>query len=149
MCIVCENTFVARKPSIFISPNILTYILCIFREVDSCKYLLWNCKSFADNSNIQLILRSTVLLQRCGYAVFTARTGTLLPRAFGASQLGYTAIDVLVKMIRVAANMNVNAEVGIGLGNTHNLGIIMLNLLNANTTEDHTIGKSRAGTANA
>ena len=44
---------------------------------------------------------------------------------------GDTVLDVLIKMIRVVANMSVNSEVGFGLGNSRTLGSILLNLLSS------------------
>lgn len=46
--------------------------------------------------------------------------------------MGDTNIDVLIKMIRVIANMSVNSEVGKGLGAKQDLGVILLNLLKSN-----------------
>lgn len=46
--------------------------------------------------------------------------------------MGDTNIDVLIKMIRVIANMSVNSEVGKGLGSKQELGIILLDLLKSN-----------------
>lgn len=40
-----------------------------------------------------------------------------------------TVFDVLIKLIRVIANMSVNAEVGYGLGMRSPLGSILLSLL--------------------
>lgn len=42
---------------------------------------------------------------------------------------GDTVMDVLIKLIRVIANMSVNAEVGYGLGLKHPLGVVLLNIL--------------------
>lgn len=42
---------------------------------------------------------------------------------------GDTVMDVLIKLIRVVANMSVNAEVGFGLGLRHPLGVVLLNIL--------------------
>ncbi|KAG5673777.1 hypothetical protein PVAND_003797 [Polypedilum vanderplanki] len=42
---------------------------------------------------------------------------------------GDSVMDVLIKLIRVIANMSVNAEVGYGLGLRHPLGVILLNIL--------------------
>lgn len=42
---------------------------------------------------------------------------------------GDSTMDVLIKLIRVIANMSVNAEVGYGLGLRHPLGVILLNIL--------------------
>ncbi|KAM7349358.1 armadillo repeat-containing protein 2 isoform 2-T2 [Cochliomyia hominivorax] len=47
------------------------------------------------------------------------------------NSLGDSVVDVLIKMIRVLANMSVNAEVGFGLGNTQSLGNILMLLLKA------------------
>lgn len=47
------------------------------------------------------------------------------------NSLGDTVVDVLIKMIRVLANMSVNSEVGFGLGNTQSLGNILITLLKA------------------
>lgn len=41
-----------------------------------------------------------------------------------------TVIDVLIKLIRVVANLSVNADVGYKLANYHQLGSILLTLLN-------------------
>ncbi|XP_034477942.1 armadillo repeat-containing protein 2 [Drosophila innubila] len=40
-----------------------------------------------------------------------------------------TLLDAQIKLIRVVANMSVNAEVGAGLGNVHALGKVLLRLL--------------------
>lgn len=46
------------------------------------------------------------------------------------NSLGDTVTDVLIKLIRVVANMSVNAEVGSGLSNTiSSLGYIFMELL--------------------
>lgn len=42
---------------------------------------------------------------------------------------GDTVMDVLIKLIRVVANMSVNAEVGFGLGLRAPLGVVLLNIL--------------------
>lgn len=42
---------------------------------------------------------------------------------------GDTVMDVLIKLIRVIANMSVNAEVGFGLSLRHPLGVVLLNVL--------------------
>lgn len=40
-----------------------------------------------------------------------------------------TVVDVVIKLIRVVANMSVNPEVGYGLANSHPLGSVLLSLL--------------------
>lgn len=45
------------------------------------------------------------------------------------NSLGDTVLDVLIKMIRVVANMSVNSEVGYGLGNTRSLGTLLMEIL--------------------
>ncbi|XP_073833289.1 armadillo repeat-containing protein 2 [Musca autumnalis] len=45
------------------------------------------------------------------------------------NSLGDTVLDVLIKMIRVVANMSVDSEVGLGLGDTRSLGAILLDIL--------------------
>lgn len=47
------------------------------------------------------------------------------------NSMGDTVVDVLIKMIRVLANMSVNSEVGFGLGNAQSLGNILMVLLKA------------------
>lgn len=42
---------------------------------------------------------------------------------------GDSVMDVLIKLIRVIANMSVNAEVGFGLGLRSPLGVVLLNIL--------------------
>lgn len=42
---------------------------------------------------------------------------------------GDTVMDVLIKLIRVIANMSVNSEVGYGLGLRNPLGVVLLNIL--------------------
>lgn len=42
---------------------------------------------------------------------------------------GDTVMDVLIKLIRVIANMSVNSEVGYGLSLRHPLGVVLLNVL--------------------
>lgn len=42
---------------------------------------------------------------------------------------GDTVMDVLIKLIRVIANMSVNSEVGYGLGLRQPLGVVLLNIL--------------------
>jgi len=42
---------------------------------------------------------------------------------------GDTVMDVLIKLIRVVANMSVNAECGYGLGLRQPLGVVLLNIL--------------------
>lgn len=46
--------------------------------------------------------------------------------------MGDTNVDVLIKMIRVIANISVNSEVGKGLGSRLDLAVILLNLLKSN-----------------
>lgn len=41
-----------------------------------------------------------------------------------------TVCDVMIKLVRVIANLSVNAEVGYKLANHHQLGVILLTLLN-------------------
>ncbi|XP_017483499.1 PREDICTED: armadillo repeat-containing protein 2 [Rhagoletis zephyria] len=91
-------------------------------------YILGNIMAKYDNARVQFF-HNDVAMQ---YLLRVLELYSKEPLTLHNS-LGDTVIDVLVKMIRVVANMSVNAEVGIGLGNTHNLGIIMLNLLNAIT----------------
>lgn len=45
------------------------------------------------------------------------------------NSLGDTVLDVLIKMIRVVANMSVDSEVGHGLGDTRSLGAVLLEIL--------------------
>ncbi|XP_055905580.1 armadillo repeat-containing protein 2 [Eupeodes corollae] len=45
------------------------------------------------------------------------------------NHLGDTVVDVLIKLIRVIANMGVNCEVGCGLGQKNGLGDILLHIL--------------------
>lgn len=47
------------------------------------------------------------------------------------NSMGDTVVDVLIKIIRVLANMSVNSEVGFGLGSTQSLGTTLLLLLKA------------------
>lgn len=47
------------------------------------------------------------------------------------NSLGDSVIDALVKIIRVVANMSVNAEVGMALGRNDPLQLIFLQLLKA------------------
>lgn len=42
---------------------------------------------------------------------------------------GESVIDVLIKLIRVIANMSVNNEVGFGLGTRQSLGSVLLSLI--------------------
>lgn len=42
---------------------------------------------------------------------------------------GDSVLDVLIKMIRVVANMSVNTEVGFGLGSARTLGAILMKLI--------------------
>lgn len=48
------------------------------------------------------------------------------------NSMGDSVIDVLIKIIRVVANMSVNEEVGLGLGNCRSLGNILLELIKVN-----------------
>lgn len=51
-----------------------------------------------------------------------------------------TVADVVIKLIRVIANLSVNAEVGYKLANHHQLGAILLTLLNTiNKQSDHLV----------
>lgn len=45
------------------------------------------------------------------------------------NQTGDSIIDVLIKLIRVVANMSVNNEVGFGLGVRQTLGSVLLTIL--------------------
>ncbi|KAH8411619.1 hypothetical protein KR215_007497 [Drosophila sulfurigaster] len=45
------------------------------------------------------------------------------------AQRSESLLDAQIKLIRVVANMSVNAEVGAGLGNLHDLGAVLLRLL--------------------
>lgn len=47
---------------------------------------------------------------------------------------GDTIIDVIIKLVRVIANMSVNNEVGYGLGVRQSLGSVLLTLLLAANT---------------
>lgn len=47
------------------------------------------------------------------------------------NQMGDTVVDVLIKLIRVLANMSVNSEVGNALGGKPDLGDILLYVLNS------------------
>ncbi|XP_039962584.1 armadillo repeat-containing protein 2 isoform X2 [Bactrocera tryoni] len=91
-------------------------------------YILGNIMAKYDNARVQFY-HNDVAMQ---YLLRVLELYSKEPLTLHNS-LGDTVIDVLVKMIRVVANMSVNTEVGIGLGNMHNLGVIMLNLLNAIT----------------
>ncbi|XP_053948495.1 armadillo repeat-containing protein 2 [Anastrepha ludens] len=91
-------------------------------------YILGNIMAKYDNARVQFY-HNDVAMQ---YLLRVLELYSKEPLTLHNS-LGDTVIDVLVKMIRVVANMTVNGEVGIGLGNMHNLGVIMLNLLNAIT----------------
>lgn len=42
---------------------------------------------------------------------------------------GESVIDVLIKLVRVIANMSVNNEVGLGLGTRQSLGSVLLSLM--------------------
>lgn len=55
----------------------------------------------------------------------------LVSRTSGESESD-TVLDVLIKLIRVIANMSVNAEVGCGLGARPPLGAVLLTLLLTN-----------------
>nr|XP_014088411.2 armadillo repeat-containing protein 2 [Bactrocera oleae] len=91
-------------------------------------YILGNIMAKYDNARVQFY-HNDVAIQ---YLLRVLELYSKEPLTLHNS-LGDTVIDVLVKMIRVVANMSVNTEVGIGLGNMQNLGVIMLNLLNAIT----------------
>lgn len=58
----------------------------------------------------------------------TAHPFMLVTRNSGDSE-NDTVLDVLIKLIRVIANMSVNAEVGCGLGGRPLLGTVLLTLL--------------------
>lgn len=45
------------------------------------------------------------------------------------NQTGDSIIDVLIKLVRVIANMSVNNEVGYGLGVRQSLGSVLLTML--------------------
>ncbi|XP_067635214.1 armadillo repeat-containing protein 2 [Eurosta solidaginis] len=100
-------------------------LLSLFSRIG---YILGNIMAKYDNARVQFY-HNDVAMQ---YLLRVLELYSKEPITLHNSQ-GDTVIDVLVKMIRVVANMSVNAEVGIGLGNMHNLGIVMLNLLNAIT----------------
>lgn len=55
--------------------------------------------------------------------------------------MGDTNIDVLIKMIRVIANISVNSEVGKGLGSRLDLAGILLNLLKSNMKDIKVVSK--------
>lgn len=53
--------------------------------------------------------------------------------------MGDSNIDVLIKMVRVIANISVNSEVGKGLGSRLDLAQILLNLLKPKICETEVV----------
>lgn len=56
---------------------------------------------------------------------YYSNTSFAKPNASG----GESVIDVLIKLVRVIANMSVNNEVGFGLGTRQSLGSVLLSLI--------------------
>lgn len=99
-------------------------------------YILGNIMAHADMARVQFynndVAMGYLLLNLEAYATnrFTLKTR---PPNVGENGRGVgecdTVIDVVIKLIRVVANMSVNPDVGYGLANCHPLGSVLLSLL--------------------
>lgn len=94
-------------------------------------YILGNIMARSESARIQFYNNDVAmeyLLQNLEvYATVRFTLKVRSPKATGDEC--DTVIDVLIKLIRVVANMSVSPEVGFGLANCHPLGSVLLSLL--------------------
>ncbi|KNC28656.1 hypothetical protein FF38_04923 [Lucilia cuprina] len=89
-------------------------------------YILGNIMAKYDNARIQFYHNDVAMEYLLNILEIYSKEPLTLHNS-----LGDTVVDVLIKMIRVLANMSVNSEVGFGLGNAQSLGNILMILLKA------------------
>lgn len=99
-------------------------------------YILGNIMAHADTARVQFYNNDVAmeyLLQNL--ETYATNRFTLKTRPPNVGENGRaadecdTVIDVVIKLIRVVANMSVNPDVGYGLANCHPLGSVLLSLL--------------------
>lgn len=99
-------------------------------------YILGNIMAHADLARVEFYNNDVAmeyLLQNL--ETYTTNRFTLKRRSSTIGECGRaanecdTVIDVVIKLIRVVANMSVNPDVGYGLANCHPLGSVLLSLL--------------------
>lgn len=99
-------------------------------------YILGNIMARADSARVQFYNNDVAmeyLLQNL--EIYATNRFTLKKRPPNNCSSGRgvddndTVIDVVIKLIRVVANMSINPEVGYGLANCHTLGSVLLTLL--------------------
>ncbi|XP_055855262.1 armadillo repeat-containing protein 2 [Episyrphus balteatus] len=87
-------------------------------------YILGNILARFDSARMQFYLNDVAMEYLFDALDFYSKQKFTLQ-----SQMSDTVVDVLVKLIRVIANMGVNCEVGIGLGRKPGLGEILLRVM--------------------
>lgn len=96
---------------------------CFYNNDVALEYLLKTLEYYANDELMFKRIKSALINDdiRCDADEITATTNEC--------QID-TVIDVVIKLIRVVANLSVNAEVGYKLANFHQLGTILLTILN-------------------
>lgn len=98
-------------------------------------YILGNIMARSDSARMQFynndVAMEYLLNNLDGYSTnhFTVKKKTTSNGDENHANGGDTVIDVVIKLIRIIANMSVNAEVGYGLAVSQPLGSILLTLL--------------------
>lgn len=100
-------------------------------------YILGNIMTRSDSARLQFFNNDVAM--EClllNLEMFSTKRFTLKKRSTNindendeTSNDGDTVVDVLIKLIRVIANMSINAEVGFGLASTNPIGSVLLTLL--------------------
>uniref|UniRef100_A0A1A9WVC8 Armadillo repeat-containing protein 2 n=1 Tax=Glossina brevipalpis TaxID=37001 RepID=A0A1A9WVC8_9MUSC len=90
-------------------------------------YILGNIMAKYDSARVQFYHNDVAMEYLINVLEIYAKEPLTLHNSMGDS-----VIDVLIKIIRVLANMSVNEEVGLGLGNCRSLGNILLELIKVN-----------------
>ncbi|KAL9883391.1 armadillo repeat-containing protein 2 [Glossina fuscipes fuscipes] len=90
-------------------------------------YILGNIMAKYDSARVQFYHNDVAMEYLINILEIYAKEPLTLHNSMGDS-----VIDVLIKIIRVVANMSVNEEVGLGLGNCRSLGNILLELIKVN-----------------
>lgn len=104
-------------------------------------YILGNVMAISDSARQQIYNNDVAMEYLLNCLEYYANESMMLRRLARASnELSSgddandlhidTVVDVVIKLIRVIANLSVNAEVGYKLANHHQLGAILLTLLN-------------------
>lgn len=87
-------------------------------------YILGNIMARQDSARLQFFNNDVAMEYLINALVYYSNKPLT-----SSTQNGDSVIDVLVKLIRVIANMSVNDEVGYGLGMRQHLGSVLLTLL--------------------